>query len=67
MPFATATGIALTAGPQAAAGIGQETGYAFAEADALAVVFADIKLENATASAETSNHLQLIPSTNTQD
>ncbi|KAF7914940.1 hypothetical protein EAE99_010361 [Botrytis elliptica] len=52
MSFAKVTGVALVTG--AAAGIGRETGYAFAEAGALTVVFADIDSEGAKTSAEKS-------------
>ncbi|EMR91121.1 putative short-chain dehydrogenase reductase family protein [Botrytis cinerea BcDW1] len=53
MSFAKVTGVALVTG--AAAGIGRETGYAFAEAGALVVAFADINFEGAKMSAEKSN------------
>ncbi|CAG8958367.1 hypothetical protein HYFRA_00011044 [Hymenoscyphus fraxineus] len=52
MTFATVDGVALITG--AGAGIGEETGYAFAEAGASGVVFADINYENALANAEKS-------------
>ncbi|KAM3158724.1 Short-chain dehydrogenase RED2 [Botrytis cinerea] len=53
MSFAKVTGVALVTG--AATGIGRETGYAFAEAGALVVAFADINFEGAKMSAEKSN------------
>ncbi|ATZ56825.1 hypothetical protein BCIN_14g00560 [Botrytis cinerea B05.10] len=53
MSFAKVTGVALVTG--AAASIGRETGYAFAEAGALVVAFADINFEGAKMSAEKSN------------
>jgi len=49
---ASLSGVALVTG--AASGIGQETAYAFAEAGAVAVVFADINEQGAQESAEKS-------------
>ncbi|TGO29679.1 hypothetical protein BPAE_0012g00340 [Botrytis paeoniae] len=52
MSFSKVTGVALVT--DAAAGIDRETGYAFAEADAITVVFTDIDSEGAKTSAEKS-------------
>ncbi|CAG8954692.1 hypothetical protein HYFRA_00004614 [Hymenoscyphus fraxineus] len=60
MAFTTLTGFALVTG--AGAGIGQEVGFAFAEAGAAGVLFADLHLENATANAETSKEYAGNPS-----
>ncbi|CAG8972183.1 hypothetical protein HYALB_00007325 [Hymenoscyphus albidus] len=57
MAFTTLNGFAL-----AGAGIGQEVGFAFAEARAAGVLFADLNLENATANAETSKEYARNPS-----
>lgn len=46
---------------QAAAGIGEETGYAFAEAGAAGVVFADLNYEGALANAEKSKTFAINP------
>ncbi|KAI9639988.1 hypothetical protein NHQ30_011657, partial [Ciborinia camelliae] len=45
----------------AAAGIGEETGYAFAEAGAAGVVFADLNYEGASANAEKSKAFAINP------
>ncbi|TVY80407.1 2,5-dichloro-2,5-cyclohexadiene-1,4-diol dehydrogenase [Lachnellula suecica] len=51
MAFTSVDGVALITG---ATGIGQETGFAFAEAGALAVVFADLNEQGVLESAEAS-------------
>ncbi|KAH8685444.1 hypothetical protein BGZ60DRAFT_395197 [Tricladium varicosporioides] len=59
MTFASVDGIALVTG--AGAGIGAEIGYAFAEAGALGVVFADLNHGNATANSEKSKEFAINP------
>lgn len=55
----TLNGVALITG--GAAGIGEETGFAFAEAGASGVIFADLDIEGAKASAEKSNQYATNP------
>lgn len=57
--FSSVKGVALITG--AAAGIGEETGFAFAEAGALGVVFADVNEEGAAANAVKSKEYATNP------